>query len=146
LEHLVEAKKILSNYCSTFNEFCYKYIKLIEKMAKLTAKARVDDLTWKENYSGIDSGIFEMVRKLIYMYSKYIAGFYLTSEDRVAVKVLRKVSLEKMSLEEGEVVFLPIQEAFSLSLSDLAVPIESNLIKLQMSFQKEEKGKGASEK
>ncbi len=102
----------------------------------LTARTRVDDLAWKEDYSGIDSGIFEMIRRLVYMYSKYIAGFYLTSEDRVAVKILRNVSLEKISLEEGEVIFLPVQEAFALSLADLAVPIESNLIKLQRSFQK----------
>ena len=146
MEHLVEAKKILSNYCSTFNDFCHKYIKLIEEMAILTARARVDDLTWKEDYSGIDSGIFEMIRKLVYMYSRYIAGFYLTSEDRVAVKILRNVSLEKISLDRGEVIFLPVQEAFALSLADLAVPIESNLIRLQRSFQKEEKDKGASEK
>ncbi len=113
----------------------------------LIAKARVDDLMWKKDYTGIDSGIFEMIRKLIYMYSRYIAGFYLTSEDRVAVKILRKVSIGRMSLNRGEVVFLPLREALALSLADLAMPVRSNLIKLQKSVQIEmEEDKGGQER
>ncbi len=131
MEHLVEAKRVLSNYCSTFNRFCKKYIKLIREISELVAKARVDDLSRKENYTGIDSGIFEMIRRLTEVYSEYMAGFYLTSEDRVAVKILRDVRVGNVCLEEGEIVFLPLREAVALNLAELALPLKSNLIKLQ---------------
>jgi len=143
MEHLLEAKRILSNYCSTFNRFCSEYLKLMEEISELVAKARVDDLTWKEGYAGIDSGIFDMIRKLVKMYSSYIAGFYLTAEDRVAVRILSEVRVGRSLLEEGEVVFLPVREALALSLAELAVPVESNLIKLQREvLKKAEEDKG----
>jgi hypothetical protein len=131
MEHLVEAKRILANYCSSYTEFCEKYIELISEISKLVAKARMEDLVWSAEYTGIDSGVFELLRKIVDMYAEYIAGFYLTSEDRVAVRIVRDVRFGNTVLEKGEIIFLPVREAIALSIADIAEPLRSNLIRLQ---------------
>jgi len=130
IEHLREARRLLASYCSEPSRFCEKYIEVVGEIARLVGAVRLEDLMDRSDYTGVDSGVIQLLRKLMEAYSKYIAGFLLTLEDRIAVKALKSVEVGGIRLEEGEVALLPPSEAFPLYLAGEVELIESNLIRL----------------
>ncbi len=128
LEHIVEAKRLLYTYCP--GEFCRRFLDLLSEASGLVAKARIEDLSYKESYSGIDSGVMNLYRGLVDFYSGYLSGVLVTVGEDVVVRVLSPLSIDGVVVEAGETVRLPPERAAGLVLAGLAEALRETAIKL----------------
>ena len=128
LEHLAEAKRVVSYYCP--GEFCWRLLALIEESSRLVAEARILDLSRSEKYMGLDRQVRDLYSRLVSYYSGLIAGFYAGYGESVAVEVLAHVEVDGVVLRPGETVALPPGRAAELVMAGLARPLEEILIKL----------------
>ncbi|MEM0340791.1 MAG: hypothetical protein QXN05_05125 [Acidilobaceae archaeon] len=125
LDNVKEARRTLSIYCRQLDEFCENYVSLVSKAAEKTAKIRVEDLMESKDYKGLDQQLFDILKKVLNVYSKYIAGFLVTWNELVVVQFLTDVKIRGRTFEKGEVALLPLHEAAVLSVTDIVKVFES---------------------
>jgi len=129
LEHLNEAKKLVSSYCP--GDFCERLVELLSETSRLVAEARLQDLAWEEAYSGVDSNIVAVLRELVEYYANYIAGFYTVHGEYIVVEATAAFEVEDgILLKKGDVVRLPPGKAVRLIIAGLARPLWEASIKL----------------
>ncbi len=128
LEHLNEAKSLLYTYCP--GPFCREFLDRLAEASKLVAKARLSDLSFDENYMGIDGGLFKAVRRILEVYSDYISGIAVTFGEDMAVRVISPFALDNTVVEPGEIVPVPLDKGVGLILAGLAEPVRETAIKL----------------
>jgi len=144
LEHLQEARRLLSSYCSSGMDYCCRVLRLLGMMSPLVARARLEDLSRNSSYEGLDKGIIDLYRRLERFYSDYVTGVLLEYGEDVIVIIKRLVEIDGVVLVPGEYVRLPPGEAASLFLAGLAMPGEATAIKIGRLCSRRE-GAGRSE-
>ena len=122
LEHIHEAKRLLSSYCP--GRFCGELLSRLEPTSLLVAEARLQGLAWREKYAGVDEGILSAYRELVEHYARYIAGLYATHGEYLLVEVTGAVEVDGVLLRKGEVARLPPGKALRLVLAGLARPLQ----------------------
>ncbi|MEB3844879.1 MAG: hypothetical protein LRS48_04270 [Desulfurococcales archaeon] len=130
LEHIVEAKRVLSIYCSAGRDYCREIIGRLSEVSSLVARARIEDLSWNTEYSGLDAGILGIVRRITEFYAKYIAGFIATFGEDPLMIIRGVVQYGPTVLQEGEIARLPLEKAAALYAAGLAEPVEATAIKV----------------
>lgn len=125
LEPLREARRQLSTYCASPSEMCSKYLEVIVEVSSRMAAVRLEDITAKGAYEGIDKPIIAAYKKLLEIYAKYIAGLLVVWGDQLLVELSGNVEVKGRTLNKGDLVNLSLEEALGLILSGLAKPIES---------------------
>ncbi len=130
LEHLIEARRIISSYCGAGEEYCCRITRLIMDSSRLIAKIRLEDLADNEDYKGLDRGILDIKRKLVELYADYIAGALLGYGEDVVVRIESLVELDGAVFYPGEYLRLDPARAISLVLAGLASPGEATSIKI----------------
>jgi hypothetical protein len=127
---IASSRKALSSYCSSPDrELCKAAIRIMKRTSDLIARARIEDLTFNDNYSGSDAPLFKRLRRIISFYSDFIAGFLVNYGDKALVKAKSNITLNNVVIEEGELLVLPVADSALLVALDLAEPVESNLLK-----------------
>ena len=128
LEHIHEAKRLLSSYCP--GRFCGELLGRLEATGLLVAEARIQGLAWSEKYAGVDEDILEAYRELVAHYARYISGAYATHGEYILVEIEATVEVDGVLLRRGEVARLPPGKALRLALAGLARPLPETSIKL----------------
>ncbi|MCE4619353.1 MAG: hypothetical protein F7C82_01425 [Desulfurococcales archaeon] len=128
LEHLSEAKGLLYTYCP--GDFCEEYLARVRKTALLVAKSRLYDLSYDENYAGIDRDVLSLYNKLVELYADYLSGLLVNYGEDIVVRVLHPFSLDGIIVEPGETLPLSLGRGIGLILAGLAEPVRETAIKL----------------
>ncbi|MEB3779626.1 MAG: hypothetical protein GSR85_05270 [Desulfurococcales archaeon] len=131
VEHLRNARSILSTYCSEPGVLCGKALEVVRRASMLVAEARISDLAGKPDYTGIDAGIIKLHSRLIEFYSLYISGLVVTYGEHVLVKALTSLRMEGLTVEPGDIIRMEPERAAGLYLAGLVEPVASNAIKLK---------------
>ncbi|MDM7275754.1 MAG: hypothetical protein P3X22_006540 [Thermoprotei archaeon] len=125
LEPLREARRQLSTYCASPSEVCGKYLEVIVEVSSRMAAVRLEDIAARGAYEGIDKPVIVAYKKLLEIYSKYLAGLFIVWGDQLLVELSGSVEVKGKMLNKGDLVNLSLEEALGLILSGLAKPIES---------------------
>ena len=128
LEHLSDAKTILYTYCP--GRFCKEFLGRLMEASMLVAKARLHDLSFSDNYVGIDKGFFDSMRMMVEIYADYISGLAVTFGEDIVVRIKTVLVLDDIVLEPGDVVPLPLDKAVGLILAGVAELARETAIKL----------------
>jgi len=128
LEHIAEAKKLLSSYCP--GRFCEPLLSSLRESSLLVAEARLLDLAWEKGYAGIDSEVVKALPRLVDLYARYISGMLLTHGEYVIVRVLRVFESRGSLLRKGDIARLPPGEALLLALLGMVEPLEEASVKM----------------
>lgn len=129
LEHLSEARRLLSSYCRSSRDYCCRVASILTAISPLVARARLEDLS-KGDYEGLDKGIIEIFQRLIDFYARYIGGELLTYGEDVVVRVRSLVEVEGVTLYPGEYARLPPGRAAALVIAGMAEPGRATAIKI----------------
>lgn len=129
LEHLSEAKNQLYTYCP--GEFCESFLSKVKESAILVAKARLFDLSYDENYAGIDKDAISIYNRLVNLYAYYISGLLVNHGEDIVVRVVQPFSLNGIIMEPGEAVPVSLGRGIGLILAGLAEPLWETAIKLR---------------
>jgi len=129
LEHILEARRLLYTYCP--GDFCDEYLKRISRISKIVARARIEDLSRDSKYEGIDSGVLDIYRRMIEVYSLYISGLLVTIGESIIVRLQAPTPIDGVIVEPGESLPLPPAKAISLILAGIAEPLRETAIKLK---------------
>lgn len=73
--------------------------------------------------NSIDSVILSMIDLVKDFYSKYLAGFYITYEDKIAVQSLKDICVGDWIIPSGSVVLLGFREAMIKYLEGSVKPL-----------------------
>ncbi len=125
LEPLREARRQLSTYCASPSELCSKYLEVLAEVSSRMAAVRLEDIATSGAYEGVDKPVIAAYRKLLEIYSKYIAGLLVVWGDQLLVELAGSVEVEGRMLNKGDLVNMNLEEALGLILSGLAKPVES---------------------
>ncbi len=138
VEHLREARRLLSYYCRS-PDFCGPYLERLERVARAVAQLRLADLG--PEYRGVDEGFVRAWGRLVEFYAAYISGAIVVVGDDVLVEALGDVRGERVKLVAGDVTYLPVEIAAGLYVAGLVRPVESNAIRLNRGLaRRAEKG------
>ena len=130
LEHLGEARRLLSSYCGSGEEYCCRVVSILRTVAPLVARARIEDLALSgQSYEGLDKPVLGLFSRLAELYAEYISGLLLTHGEDVIVQALRAFELEGVRVWPGEYVRLPPARALALVAAGLARPARALAIK-----------------
>ncbi|MCE4625576.1 MAG: hypothetical protein F7C35_06930 [Desulfurococcales archaeon] len=140
LEHLSEARKILSTYCGSGRGYCCTVISMLERIAPLVARARLEDLAGDSKYEGLDKEVIELFSGLLEFYSGYISGLLLGYAEDVIVRVREAFRLEGHLLYPGEYVRLTPGKAAALTLAGLVEPGRATAFKAAQECNSVEEG------
>jgi hypothetical protein len=132
VEHLKEARRQLSYYCTAEERFCREYVERVRETSLSVARARIDDLAGSQSYVGLDKEIIDLAEGVIRFYAEYISGILALHGEDVAVEVTAHVEVGGVILRRGETVILPPAVAARLAVAGLARPVESNAINLRV--------------
>ncbi len=127
IEHLREARRLLSYYCRS-PEFCEAYLDRLRRVSRSVASLRLVELG--NDYKGVDEDILRAHSILEEFYTAYLAGFLVLVGDQVLVEALGDVRGENVKLVAGDIVPMPLDVAAGLYIAGLARPVESNAIRL----------------
>ena len=131
VEHLKEARRQLSYYCTAHARFCREFIARVRDASLNVARARLEDLPASKDYVGVDKSVLDVAERLVNFYSEYIAGLLALHGEDVAVEAKADVKIGKLPLKRGEIAFLDPGLAARLAVAGLAEPVRSNAISLR---------------
>ena len=131
VEHLKEARRQLSYYCTAHVKFCREFIAKVREASINVARARLEDLPASKDYMGVDKGVLDVAERLVSFYADYIAGLLALHGEDVAVEARADIKIGRLPLRKGEIAFLDPGLAARLSVAGLAEPVRSNSISLR---------------
>ena len=131
VEHLKDARRMLSYYCLSKREYCDGYVRRVLEASRSVAEARLEDIAGSKDYRGVDADIMKSLPDLVSFYSEYLAGLYVLHGEDVMVRSKADLDREGLSLRRGEITLLPPGTALRLALSRLVEPVRSNAINLR---------------
>ncbi|MCE4611375.1 MAG: hypothetical protein F7B17_05330 [Desulfurococcales archaeon] len=131
VEHLKEARRQLSYYCTAHARFCREFVARMREASLNVARARLEDLSASRDYVGVDKGVIEVAERLVEFYADYIAGLLALHGEDVAVEARADVRVGKLALRRGEIAFLEPGLAARLAVAGLVEPVRSNAISLR---------------
>ena len=131
VEHLREAKRLLSTYCMEPGDYCESYLERLMRISRLVASSRLEDLKGDEDYAGVDQEIIRLYSRIIEFYSSYIAGVVSTFGEHVIVKAKSTFEVGRALYIRGEIVKLPLDKAAPLYVAGLVEPVKSAAVTLK---------------
>ncbi len=110
LENSIENLLLVENESRKFFEEAVKNVLSdIEKL--LSVRIAKKSIGSTDNDSSIDSDILSLIDLVKDFYSKYLAGFYITYEDKIAVQSLKKIYMNDWVIPEESIVLLGFKDA-----------------------------------
>ncbi len=130
LEHLMEAKRMLSVYCGAGEQYCCSLIRYLVEASLLVARSRLNDLIDNKKYNGIDKGLLVLYDRLIKFYALYISGLALTFGEDPIMIAKHRVEIDGVLVQPGEYIRLPVDKAAALYLAGIMEPAQTTFIKI----------------
>ena len=101
-------------------------LRIISELAESLFEVRLSKVIEGKSIKGFDESIFEVINIMKQFYIDLFTGKYIINRNKIYCKALKRLQVNNYEIKEGDIVLLPIKDAFPLIIARYLTPYKLN--------------------